>query len=377
MRPTSWKALTVLASLVAPFTQAQQCGMILDTAKSVTNRLQSHYYSSASGQYNGGSLWTDANTIEDIHNLMLATGTNEWSTLADNSYIGRSALNANTNWNAILNGSNDDAGWIILALWKVADYKSSRGQDNSAYMRAAQSIYDIIKNQWDGTCGGGLWWSSAHTYKNAITNELFLFVSAAGYIRTKKQEFLDNAKKTSSWLLNSGMRNADGLWNDGLDLNGCRNNGQTTWTYNQGVIASGLAALYSITGDKSLLDQAEITLDATIRRLSNNNILRESCDNTASGQGSCNQDQQIFKGIWTKHLQFYLDNANDPARTAKYAGFLHSQYSAVLHYGTNGDGDIGSVWYGPNQGGSVFSPKTSSSGLAAHVAAAKYGTCAP
>ncbi len=30
----------------------------------------------------------------------------------------------------------------------------------------------------------------------------------------------------------SGMRNSDGLFNDGLD-DACNNNGQTTWTYNQ------------------------------------------------------------------------------------------------------------------------------------------------
>jgi rhamnogalacturonyl hydrolase YesR len=92
------------------------------------------------------------------------------------------------------------------------------------------------------------------------------------------------------------MRNGDGLWNDGLTQDGtCKNNGQTTWTYNQGVIASGLAALYAVTKDTSLLTQAEITLDATIRLMSTNNILRESCDNAASGGSVCNQDQQIFK----------------------------------------------------------------------------------
>jgi len=342
---------------------------------SVGRTLQSHYFNAGNGQYNGGSLWTDANTLEDLHNLMLATGTDDFSTVADTSFIGRSALNSNTNWQSILGGSNDDAGWIVLALWKIADYKGSRGKDNSAYLNAASKIYDIIAAQWDGTCGGGVWWSTAHTYKNAITNELFLLLSASGYLRFRRQDYLDNAKKTWTWLSNSGMRNSNNLWNDGLNFNDCKNNGQTTWTYNQGVIASGLAALSVATGDKSLLTQAELTLDATIARLSTNNILRESCDDAVRGGAVCNQDQQIFKGIWTKHLQFYLDNANDPARTAKYSGWLGSQTSAVFHFGTNANGDVGSVWYAPDQGGSVFTPKTSASGLAAHIAAAKYGPC--
>lgn len=63
----------------------------------------------------------------------------------------------------------------------------------------------------------------------------------------------------------------------------------------QGVIASGLSALYAATGDSTLLTQAEITLDATISQLSTNNILKESCDNAASATGQCNHDQQSFK----------------------------------------------------------------------------------
>lgn len=70
-------------------------------------------------------------------------------------------------------------------------------------------------------------------------------------------------------------------------------------------------------------------------------------------------------------LQYYLDAANDNARTSKYSGFLGSQYSAVVHYGTSGSGDIGNVWYAPSQGGSIFSPEASTSGLACIVAAAK------
>ena len=43
-----------------------------------------------------------------------------------------------------------------------------------------------------------MWWSSAHTYKNAITNELFLHLSAKLYNRFKDAKYLDNAKKASS-----------------------------------------------------------------------------------------------------------------------------------------------------------------------------------
>jgi predicted alpha-1,6-mannanase (GH76 family) len=142
-------------------------------------------------------------------------------------------------------------------------------------------------------------------------------------------------------------------------------------TYNQGVIASGLASLYVATGstNTALLTQAEITLDATIAHLTQNGILKESCDSATSA--SCDNDQLIFKGIWTKHLQYYLDLVNDPKRTAKYSSFLGAQYSAVFHYGTNANGDIGSVWYAPSQGGSIFKSQSSASGLAAINAAAK------
>jgi hypothetical protein len=77
---------------------------------------------------------------------------------------------------------------------------------------------------------------------------------------------------------------------------------QTTWTYNQGVIASGLANLYATTGDASLLDEAEITLDATINHLAENFILKETCDDADAGGPVCNQDQvsSVILWIWTR-----------------------------------------------------------------------------
>jgi hypothetical protein len=43
-----------------------------------------------------------------------------------------------------------------------------------------------------------VWWSSKKTYKNAITNELFLYTSALQYIRTHNMTYLDNALKVGA-----------------------------------------------------------------------------------------------------------------------------------------------------------------------------------
>ncbi|KAJ7354463.1 glycoside hydrolase family 76 protein [Mycena albidolilacea] len=353
------------------------CPTTVDIAFKEAHHLHTKYYNYTNGRYNGGSVWTDANALETVHELMLLTKRTDFDGVADNSYIGRHALNTSTDWQAFTGGFIDDAGWVVLAIWTMADYKKFRGEDDvDTFLASAGQLYDKIAANWDDTCGGGVWWTTDHGYKNAITNELFLTLSARGYLRTGNQTYLENAKKTWAWLESSGMRPSTGLYNDGLVFGTCLNNNGTTWTYNQGVIASGLAALAVATGNHTLFHQAEITLDATIKRLTaSNSVLKESCDDALANGTVCDIDQQTFKGIWTKHLQYYLTSAANPLTTAKYGPFLGLQSAGVLRYATNASLDIGSVWYGKNEGGSVYNVKSLPSGIAAHVAAAQYGPC--
>src|ERR1700722_379107 len=65
----------------------------------VTLTWQKHYH----------LLYVSKNTLEDIHNLMLAAGTTTWDSLADSSYIGRIANLGVIPWSDILDGSYDDA----------------------------------------------------------------------------------------------------------------------------------------------------------------------------------------------------------------------------------------------------------------------------
>lgn len=41
--------------------------------------MQSQYYDSGTGMYKGGSLWTDANSVENVHNLMLAANNDDFA----------------------------------------------------------------------------------------------------------------------------------------------------------------------------------------------------------------------------------------------------------------------------------------------------------
>jgi len=78
--------------------------------------------------------------------------------------------------------------------------------------------------------------------RTPLPNELFLEVAASLANRTAGKEsafYLAWADKEWAWFKGSGMINSENLINDGLNStnpNACRNNGQTTWTYNQGVI---------------------------------------------------------------------------------------------------------------------------------------------
>jgi hypothetical protein len=79
----------------------------------------------------------------------------------------------------------------------------------------------------------------------------------------------------------------------------------------------------------------------------------------------------LLQGVWTKHLQYYLDYANNASRTAKYSPFLGAQKSAIAEFAVDSSNDISSTWYATNQGGGTVSAQSDASGLAALNAAAK------
>ncbi|KAG8533582.1 uncharacterized protein KY384_001322 [Bacidia gigantensis] len=224
------------------------------------------------------------------------------------------------------------------------------------FAHRARLFYDIASRGWDtNLCGGGMVWNPRLTpYKNAITNELYITASISMYLhfpgdsnhspfvvdayepqmlpaaKAHDKKYLHNAVQGYKWLKESGMRNEQGLYVDGFHIDGWRggrspSNGsgecdmrnEMVYTYNQGVLLSGLRYLWEATGELEYLEDAhELARDVMIATgwsgrdlpgkwrwagLGRNGVMEDACD----WSGGCSQNGQTFKGIFFHHFNIF------------------------------------------------------------------------
>jgi len=139
------------------------------------------------------------------------------------------------------------------------------------------------------------------------------------------------------------MINSNNLINDGLDAQ-CKNNGGTTWTYNQGVILGGLVNLYSITKNNTLLKIAQDIADAVYGSTlvySRGGVLREPCELT-----DCGADGPQFKGIFMRYLGMLTQQTQETDRT-KYTAWVKTNADSIWNKDRSPDNRFGLKWVGP------------------------------
>jgi predicted alpha-1,6-mannanase (GH76 family) len=303
----------------------------------------------------GFAWWNSANALETTIDYIEATGSRDYDHLVAHSFEVNAAGDGVNPTPNFINELYDDEAWWALTWIEAFDLTGE-----TRYLEMAETIFDDIAGGWDDTCGGGVWWSKDRDYKNAITNQLFLTLAARLHLRTRaggeSTVYLDWANREWEWFAASGMISASGLVNDGLTAD-CRNNQQTAWTYNQGVILGGLAEMFEITGDDAYLGQAETIADAAMAELvTAGGILTEPCEPDCDGNAS------QFKGIFMRNLA----RLHEVAPADRYRDFIERNADSIREHATSQHGEIGLVWHAAFD---EADPIRQSSGLDAVVAA--------
>jgi hypothetical protein len=113
----------------------------------------------------------------------------------------------------------DDQQWVVLTYLRAAIYsKTAAPEWTNRFLCRAKLFYNLARKGWDNkSCGGGMYWGPTSTYKNAVTTELFITASVMMYEEYGTRSYLDAAIRGWVWFNASGMINAQGLVNDGLD----------------------------------------------------------------------------------------------------------------------------------------------------------------
>jgi predicted alpha-1,6-mannanase (GH76 family) len=315
---------TVAASNAPPPAQIQK-----QTLAGI-DKLQS-WYTQSTGLYQTTGWWNSANVLTMLADYSLVAHTTSYTTVFTNSFQQAQKTNS-----AFLNNYYDDEGWWALA-W-IAAYDLTHAQQ---YLEMASSIFGDMSGGWDSTCGGGIWWSKDKTYKNAIANELFLSVAAHLANRVAPADragYLAWANKEWAWFQQSGMINSQNLINDGLDLTTCKNNGQNTWSYNQGVVLGGLVELNRAQSAPQLLTTANTIANAAITHLSDGNgVQHDTCE------PNCGADGVQFKGIFLRNLMALTFAMPNP----QYETFALTNAESIWNHSRDASNAFGQVWSGP------------------------------
>jgi predicted alpha-1,6-mannanase (GH76 family) len=313
------------------------------------------------------SWWNSAVAMQTIEDYMLRTGDRSYVAQMDDTFekdkgtFAGGVLSGDPLLGNFTSRAIDDSEWWGLT-W-IGAYDVTH---DPKYLDMAGKVADYVQGYWDPrTCGGGVWWDAERTYKNAVTNGLYVRLTAELHNRIPGDTtWLSRAQSGWDWLTSSGMINGSGLVNDGL-TGDCKNNGGTVWSYNQGLAIGAGLELYRATRDPQVLAEARTLADAAIAspKLVSDDILTESCDST---DATCDDNAKQFKGVF---MRYFMD-LGDTTHAAAYQAFIDRQATSVWTRDRDERDRLGERWSGAESAShpNVYDWRTQASAMSALIA---------
>jgi predicted alpha-1,2-mannosidase len=313
------------------------------------------------------SWWNSAVALQTVEDYMLRTGDRSYLAAVDNTFekdkgpFPAGVLSGDPLLGNFTSRAIDDSEWWGLTWVAAYDLTGDR-----KYLDMAVTIARYVNGYWDpGTCGGGVWWDAEKTYKNSVTNGLYVRLTAELHNRIPGDtEWLGRAKTAWDWFTSSGLINSSGLVNDGLD-GACHNNGGTVWSYNQGLAIGAGLELWRADHDPNVLTTARRLADAAITSpgLVSGGVLTESCDDTGK---TCDDNAKQFKGVFMRYLMDAVDTTHD----SRYQAFVDRQATSIWTRDRNARNQLGERWSGADNAAhpNVYDWRTQASALSALIA---------
>lgn len=300
------------------------------------------WYNESTGLWETTSWWNGANVLTAMIRYGQLSGNDTIKTLVRNTFLQTKEFEVPATENSpawicsnYINDYYDDEGW-----WALAWLDAWEWYGNPEYLEMARIIFEDISLGWDDSCGGGMYWKKHLDYKGTISNELTMLLAARLHLantnEVKGRSCLQWAEDIWEWMQFSELQNEKGLVQDGIRPaeEGCIVV-PNVWTYNQGVVLSGLVYLHQSTGEENYLNHAHEIAEATLNHMvdSTRALYEIRCE-----PDDCNADAEQFKGIFMRHLAVL--HKHSPKK--EYADFIEfnaiSIWEKAMQRGTTAPG---------------------------------------
>ena len=308
------------------------------------------WYNMETGQWETTSWWNAANVLTALIKYGSYSGDLSVTEIIENTFektkeFEVEAQDGKDAWicKNYINEYYDDEGWWALAWLDAWEYTG-----DVQYLEMARIIFEDITTAWNEECDGGMYWKKGFKYKGTISNSLALTLATRLHLaktgEVNGRTCLQWSVDIWQWMMDLDLLNNLGLLQDGIkNKDGNCDVVKAVWTYNQGVVLTGLVNLHSLTGEKQYLESAHsLAKAAIVNMVSENGILKEiNCE-----PNDCNSDAEQFKGIFMRHLRV-LDEYS-PKR--EYSQFMNENVTSILNNSMNNGNRLPGVsWSLPSE----------------------------